>query len=166
MDKCFTVPTALPKGSPLLPQLEELDLEGCGFGDSVPVSRYDPETDKSSSPPRVNEPIIALLTSLFPRLQTLNLSYNSITSAVLTTEALTNLILEAPHRKGLRHLRLRGNRLDDLDGFQGVAELFKGNRDVPGWKLEELDLRDNSIGRLPSEMGLLPLDVFLVDGNT
>ncbi|KAJ8084346.1 hypothetical protein PM082_003115 [Marasmius tenuissimus] len=166
MDRCFTIPTALHKGSPLLPQLEELDLEGCGFGDSVPVSRFDLDTDKSSSSPRVNEPIIPLLTSLFPRLQTLNLSYNSITSAILTTEALTSLILEAPHRKGLRHLRLRGNRLDDLDGFQGVSELFKGNRDVPGWKLEELDLRDNNIGKLPSEMGLLPLDVFLVDGNT
>ncbi|KAL0578010.1 hypothetical protein V5O48_003960 [Marasmius crinis-equi] len=166
MDKCFTIPASLHRGSALLPQLEELDLENCAFGDFVAVSRIDLDTDKSSSPPRTNEPIIPLLTSLFPRLQTLNLSYNSLTSAILTTEGMTNLILEAPHRKGLRHLRLRGNRIDELDGFQGIAELFKGNRDVPGWKLEELDLRDNNIGKLPAEMGLLPLDVFLVDGNT
>jgi len=29
-----------------------------------------------------------------------------------------------------------------------------------------LDLRDNEIGKLPAELGLLPLDVLLVDGNT
>jgi hypothetical protein len=28
-----------------------------------------------------------------------------------------------------------------------------------------LDLRDNKISKLPSELGILPLDVFLVDGN-
>ncbi|KAG2362535.1 hypothetical protein BDR07DRAFT_1484740 [Suillus spraguei] len=48
---------------------------------------------------------------------------------------------------------------------KGIAELFKGNRSVPDWKLEELDLRDNEISKLPAELGLLPLDVFLVDGN-
>ena len=68
-------------------------------------------------------------------------------------------------RKGLRHLRLRGNRINELDGFQAIAERFRGNRDVPEWRLEELDLRDNEIGKLPAELGLLPLDVFLVDGN-
>jgi Leucine-rich repeat (LRR) protein len=68
-------------------------------------------------------------------------------------------------KKGLRHLRLRGNRIVDLDGFTAIAGMFKGNRNVPEWKLEELDLRDNEIGRLPPELGLLPLDVFLVDGN-
>ena len=33
------------------------------------------------------------------------------------------------------------------------------------WMLEELDLRDNEIGRLPAKLGILPLEVFLVDGN-
>jgi Leucine-rich repeat (LRR) protein len=69
-------------------------------------------------------------------------------------------------KKGIRHLRLRGNRITHLDGFTAIAATFKGNRDVPEWKLEELDLRDNEIGRLPPELGLLPLDVFLIDGNT
>jgi hypothetical protein len=27
---------------------------------------------------------------------------------------------------------------------------------VPEWKLEELDIRDNEIGKLPPELGLLP----------
>ena len=75
------------------------------------------------------------------------------------------IILRSPHRKGLRHLRLRGNRISDLDGFLGLAEAFKGNRDVVDWMLEELDVRDNEIGKLPPELGLLPMDVFLVDGN-
>jgi len=65
----------------------------------------------------------------------------------------------------LKHLRLRGNKIAELDGFQGLAEQFKGNRDVPNWKMEELDLRDNEIGKLPAELGLMPLDVLLVDGN-
>ena len=29
-----------------------------------------------------------------------------------------------------------------------------------------MDLRDNEIGKLPAELGLLPLEVFLVEGNT
>jgi len=61
---------------------------------------------------------------------------------------------------------LRGNQITHLDGFAAIAQMFKGNRLVSEWKLEELDLRDNEIGRLPPEMGLLPLDVLLVDGNT
>ena len=32
--------------------------------------------------------------------------------------------------------------------------------------METLDLRDNEIGKLPAELGLLPLDIFLVEGNT
>ena len=52
-----------------------------------------------------------------------------------------------------------------LKDSQGLAESFRGNRAVPEWKLEELDLRANEIGKLPPELGLLLLDVFLVDGN-
>lgn len=168
-----------------LPCLEELDLEGCNFSDMVPVLRADVSPSLSSSPPsspatssRTNEPLLPLLATLFPSLRTLNLSYNALASSALTPDALCALVLAfhsdgqrdngviAATKKGLRHLRLRGNRITDLDGFTGLADMFKGNRDVPEWKLEELDLRDNEIGRLPPEIGLLPLDVFLVDGNT
>ncbi|TFK49708.1 hypothetical protein OE88DRAFT_1632756 [Heliocybe sulcata] len=142
-----------------LPYLEELSLEGCGFGDSVPVFRGD------ASGGRTSESLLPLLATLFPSMQTLDLSDNALTSDALTEATLSSLVLSSSTRKGLKHLRLRGNRLDGLEGFTAIADHFKGNRDFPEWKLEELDLRDNAIGKLPPELGLLPLDVFLVDGN-
>ncbi|KZT23098.1 L domain-like protein [Neolentinus lepideus HHB14362 ss-1] len=161
MDPVVRLPTS---DGIFLPYLEELSLEGCGFGDSVPVFRADANGGVSPSG-RTSEQLLPLLSKLFPSLQTLDLSDNVVTSEALTDETLSGLILTSATRKGLRHLRLRGNRLDSLDGFAAIAEHFKGNRDFPEWKLEELDLRDNSIGKLPPELGLLPLDVFLVDGN-
>lgn len=168
------VSLSLPLGSDsnLLPNLEELKLDGCGLRDTIPVSRQEGPTSGTVTPPRANEHIIPLLIKLFPRLRTLDLSDNALTSACLQTDVLTSLILATPSgdtlhpaKSGLKQLRFRGNRFVELDGLQGVAELFKGNRTVPEWKLEELDLRDNEIGKLPPELGLLPLDVFLVDGN-
>ncbi|KIJ66849.1 hypothetical protein HYDPIDRAFT_174179 [Hydnomerulius pinastri MD-312] len=152
----------------LIPTLEELVLDGCGFGDQVSVTRQG--AAGSTTPPKSSEPLLPLLTRLFPSLRTLNLSYNALTSSALQRDVLIGLIMassqDAPvTRKGLRHLRLRGNRITDLDGFQEAAEIFKGHHSVPDWKLEELDLRDNEISKLPAELGLLPLDVFLVDGN-
>ncbi|KAG1883436.1 hypothetical protein F4604DRAFT_1738394 [Suillus subluteus] len=161
-DLCISLPTT---GEVLLPSLEELVLDGCGFGDQVSVTH---QTDTgTTTPPRSNDTLLPLLTRFFPSLRTLDLSYNALTSASLRQDILSSLILadNSNSRKGLRHLRLRGNRIDELDAFQGIADLFKGNRSVPDWKLEELDLRDNEISKLPAELGLLPLDVFLVDGN-
>jgi Leucine-rich repeat (LRR) protein len=163
MDRSFALPSSLCSTSGFLPCLEELDLEGCNLTDFVTV--YPDSSSGRTTPPRSTELILSILAKLFPSLQTLNLSYNTLTNASLTPEALSTLILTSPHRKGLRHLRLRGNKFSDLDGFLNLAQAFKGNRNVPGWKLEELDLRDNEIGKLPPELGLLPLDVFLVDGN-
>ncbi|KAH7884337.1 hypothetical protein F5I97DRAFT_1440989 [Phlebopus sp. FC_14] len=150
----------------LIPNLEELVLDGCGFGDQVSVIR---QLD-AGSPPKLTQALLPLLTRLFPNLRTLDLSYNALTSAALDKETLLNIIMASSQdlptpRKGLRHLRLRGNRITSLDGFQQTAEIFKGHRTVPDWKLEELDLRDNEISKLPPELGLLPLDVLLVDGN-
>ena len=163
MDRSFALPSSPGSISGFLPCLEELDLEGCNLTDMVTV--YPDSMSGRTSPPRSTEPILPTLTKLFPSLQTLNLSYNALTNASLTPEALSTLILSSPHRKGLRHLRLGGNKFSELDGFLNLAEAFKGNRNVPEWKLEELDLRDNEIGKLPPELGLLPLEVFLVDGN-
>ena len=169
MDRSFSVPR-IPEGPPgFLPKLEELDLEGCNLSDFVSIHATEHISDAGdgeTTPPRSSEPIIPTISKLFPSLQTLNLSYNALTNASLNPEALSSLIVASPHRRGLRHLRLRGNRISDLDGFVAVAEQFKGNREVAGWKMEELDLRDNEIGKLPPELGLLPLDVLLVDGNT
>ncbi|OSC97686.1 L domain-like protein [Trametes coccinea BRFM310] len=168
-DPSFSVPSV---DGVYLPCLEELSLENCNLGDSVPVSHVSDNGDDFN---RTSEPLLPLIARLFPSLRTLDLSYNALTSTALTKDALSVLILadsSATHegdssvKKGLRHLRLRGNRLNDLDGFQQLSERFRGNRDLPEWKLEELDLRDNEIGKLPPELGMLPLDVFLVDGNT
>ena len=169
MDRSFSVPR-IPEGPPgFLPKLEELDLEGCNLSDFVSIHATQHTSDAGggeTTPPRSSEPILPTISKLFPSLQTLNLSYNALTNASLNPQALSSLILASPHRRGLRHLRVRGNRISDLDGFVAVAEQFKGNREVAGWKMEELDLRDNEIGKLPPELGLLPLDVLLVDGNT
>lgn len=164
-DKSFALPSLSDTPGGLLPNLEELNLEGCGLPDLVNVVRSD-SSSGASTPPRSTEPILPLITKLFPSLRTLNLSYNALTSSSFTTETLSALILETGERKGLKHLRLRGNRLVELDGFQGIAESFKGNREVLAWKLDELDIRDNEVNKLLPELGLLPMDVFLVDGNT
>ncbi|KAF7361332.1 hypothetical protein MSAN_01165800 [Mycena sanguinolenta] len=168
MDRSLTLPPG-SHGEPLLPRLEELGLEGCNLGDSISISHVSAE-ETTPVVPSETKPLIPLLTELFPSLRNLNLAYNTLTSAALSAPVLTALIMAstgngAPERKGLRQLHLRGNRITDLDGFRDIALLFKGNRDVPEWGLEELDVRDNEIGKLHSELGLLPLDVFLVDGN-
>ncbi|KAF9073389.1 hypothetical protein BDP27DRAFT_1391006 [Rhodocollybia butyracea] len=135
----------------------ELDLEGCNFADTVPVSGL-------SGPTQQTLPLIPLITSLFPHLRTLNLSYNLLTSRALTREALEGVVLlsrddaKGISGKGLKHLNLRGNKLSSLDGFVGIAEALKSDED-------ELDLRDNDVDKLPPEMGMFPMEVFLVDGN-
>ncbi|KAG1722218.1 uncharacterized protein EDB91DRAFT_1175022 [Suillus paluster] len=141
-DLCVSLPTT---GDALLPNLEELVLDGCGFGDQVSVTRR--ADTGSTTPPRSNDALLHLLTR-----------FQDVISSLILADASNS-------RKGLRHLRLRGNQINELDGFQGIAELFRGNRSVPDWKLEELDLRDNEVSKLPAELGLLPLEVFLVDGN-
>ncbi|KAF8635071.1 hypothetical protein AX15_000561 [Amanita polypyramis BW_CC] len=161
LDRSFALPGG-PVEENLLPNLEELDLENCNLPDMIPVSRG---TGSSGSALRTTDPIIPLITKLFHNLQTLNLSYNSLSGCLQDVEALSALILARGGRRGLKQLRLRGNGIKDLDGLQGVASMFKGFREVPGWKLDELDIRDNNVEKLPPELGLLPLDVFLVDGN-
>ena len=167
LDLSVSLPCCQPEMDPgLIPTLEELVLEGCGFGDTVATTR---QVEGSAIPIKSSEPLLPLLTRLFPNLRTLDMSYNALTSAALQKDVIIGLIMasaqDAFSRPGLRHLRLRGNHITTLDGFQDLAEIFKGHRSVPDWKLEELDLRDNEISKVPPELGLLPLDVFLVDGN-
>ncbi|KAF9040779.1 hypothetical protein BJ165DRAFT_1492104 [Panaeolus papilionaceus] len=166
MDKSFSLPSHSGSLTGFLPVLEELNLEGCNLGDLVQVNEVSEAGSGSITPPKRSEMLVPILARLFPSLLTLNLAYNNLSNGALAPEGLTALILASPNRRGLRHLRLRGNRLTELDGFLGLAETFRSNRDNAAWKMEELDLRDNEIGKLPAELGLLPLDVFLVDGNT
>ncbi|KAF7328947.1 hypothetical protein MVEN_02524600 [Mycena venus] len=156
MDRSFTLPPAPHADAPLLPRLEELSLEGCNLGDAVPIARAAAEETTPLVPvPGESTPLLPLLTALFPRLRALNLAYNALTGAALSGPALAALVL----------CTCAGNRIADLDGLREIALRFRGNRTVPEWGLEELDVRDNEIGRLPAELGMLPLDVFLVDGN-
>jgi len=167
MDKTFSLPLAYEGQESFLPNLEELDLSNCGLSDLVNVTRSASNSITSSiAPSRSSEPILSLIAKLFPSLRALTLSENFLTSTSLTFETLSALILSTDERKGLKHLRLNGNRINELDGFQELAGLFKGNREVPGWKLDELDVSDNDIAKLPPELGLLPLDEFSVERNT
>jgi hypothetical protein len=78
-------------------------------------------------------------------------------------------------RVGLRRLGLCGNKIEELHGLRELAQVvFGAGADVANteavelrekWTLEELDVRENSIGALPGELGLLPLDSFQIDGN-
>ncbi|KAG1743461.1 hypothetical protein EDB19DRAFT_1698660 [Suillus lakei] len=161
-DLCVSLPTT---GEVLLQAWRNSFWMGVDSAIRISVTRR--ADTGATTPPRSNDTLLPLLTRLFPSLRTLDLSYNALTSASLQQDVLSSLILanDSNSRKGLRHLRLRGNRINELDAFEGIADLFKGNRSVPDWKLEELDLRDNEVSKLPAELGLLPLDIFLVDGN-
>jgi hypothetical protein len=146
------------------PLLAELKMDGCALGDALPVG--------VAGGPRAPEPLLPLVARLFPRLHLLDLAHNDLTSAALAEDVLRQLLLAgepdadgARAKDGLRVLRLQGNRLDTLDGLVALAGEFRANRRLAAWEMEELDLRDNAVARLPPELGLLPLDVLLVDGN-
>lgn len=158
-DQSFSLPsfTGVPEEG-FLPKLEELSFESCGLGDTVSYFVGDDSSGRKS------EPTLSLLAKLFPSVLTLNLTHNNITSLGLTASHLSELLLHKA--TPLRQLELSSNKITDLEGFVGLAEMFRGNREVQRWKMEKLDLRDNEIGGLPAELGLLPLEVFLVEGNT
>lgn len=155
-----------------LPSLEELALEDCMLEDDIPV-RHGPSENSMSTHEgarRVNT--IEYIADLFPSLLVLNLSYNNLTSASLTNLALSALLVPteataiSPKRRGLKVLQLRSNRITYLEAFESIGDLFKANRQVDGWQFEELDLRDNDIAKLPPMLGLIPMDILLVEGNT
>lgn len=170
-DPTFSLPLVMFSSgisSASLPNLEELNLEACSLNDSVSII---PETTAGHLPPFPSrkENTLQLIAKLFPSLSVLILSSNNLTTASVTADVLSTLILPSSAdgiiRKGLRILRLESNKIGSLEGFEPIAELFKGNRQVEGWRLEELDVRSNDIEKLPVLMGLLPLDVFLVENN-
>jgi hypothetical protein len=147
----------LPTGEgPLLPHLETLNLEGCALSDSVPGAE--------------EGGTLRVLARLFPSLRNLELAYNDLTGAALARETLELLLFAGGDRKGLRRLGLCGNKIGELEGLRELAlAVFGAEGDGDDrrkrWTLEELDVRENSIAALAGELGLLPLDIFLVDGN-
>jgi len=145
----------------LLPQLETLNLEGCALGDVVTG------VEVADGGP------LGVLAQLFPGLRNLELGYNNFTGAIIVRGVLERLFFMGDGgRVGLRRLGVCGNKIEELHGLREIAEAVFGTHSVDEdgelrrkWTLEELDVRGNSIARLPGELGLLPLDFFLVDGN-
>ena len=160
----------LPAGGdcgPLLPHLETLNLEGCALKDAVPGAEA------------AGGGTLRVLAQLFPSLRNLELAYNDLTGAALARETLEQLLFasevdaDGARRAGLRRLCLCGNRIGELEGLRELALAVFGAAEGDGdgderrkrWTLEELDVRENSIAVLAGELGLLPLEIFLVDGN-
>ena len=164
-EPAFILPAGGDSG-PLLPHLETLNLEGCALSDAVPGAE--------------NGGTLRVLARLFPSLRNLELAYNNLTGAALARETLEELLFAAesdggaaPRRAGLRRLCLCGNKIGELEGLRELAQAVFGAAAAAAegddrrvrWTLEELDVRENSIAVLAGELGLLPLDIFLVDGN-
>ncbi|KAH9174160.1 L domain-like protein [Lactarius sanguifluus] len=163
-EPAFVLPAGTNCG-PLLPQLETLNLEGCALSNTIPGA------DVAEGGP------LRVLARLFPSLRNLELAYNNLTGAALAREVLEELLFASEadgggaRRAGLRRLCLCGNKIGELEGLRELAQAVFGAEDGDGderhkrWTLEELDVRENSITALAGELGLLPLDIFLVDGN-
>lgn len=147
------------EAEPYFPFLEELRLDGCSLGDVINVAT--PANTRK-------EPLFNLIDYLFPTLAVLDLCENRLThlngiNGLLIPSNRNSLL--GPRRKGLKSLRLRGNKLADLTGLEDMAAIVRKEGKVEGWRLEELDLRENEIAKLTPILGFLPLDVMLVEGN-
>ncbi|KAG8867171.1 hypothetical protein FRC20_006544 [Serendipita sp. 405] len=158
MESSFVLPST-GLSVPALPHLEELCLDNCNLASEIPISQ-----ESGTTPSTSKDSLFHVIGSLFPTLSTLDLSYNALT----TLSGVGPLFIPDTEkkRKGLTTLRLRGNRLTSLEPLEELAGHWKGGAGIAGWRGEDIDLRDNEIGRLPPSLGLLPLDVLLVEGNT
>jgi Leucine-rich repeat (LRR) protein len=163
LDKSFALPHDVEIEN-LLPSLEELNLHNCKLMDRAMVSMCMLNQDPEMAP-RSNQDLLPLIIKMFPNLQILDLSENALRSS-FTEDILCQLVFAMDGRRGLKHLRLRGNRLQDLNGFKAIASSFNVSKSTAvNWTLEELDVGYNNIEELPCELGVLPLNILSVEGN-
>lgn len=83
--------------------------------------------------------LLSLLATIAPNLETLDLSWNGLT----TTQGIVDLLIPAAGL-GLRRLNLKGNKINDLEGLCETAK--RENKRT--WRCEEVDLSDNEIARV------------------
>lgn len=163
LDKSFALPHDVEIEN-LLPSLEELSLHNCKLVDLVMVSKCKLNEDPEMAP-RSGEYVLPLIIKMFPNLQILDLSENALRSS-FTERILRQLVFATNGRRGLKHLRLRGNRLENLNGFKAIASSFNVSKSTAAdWTLEELDVGYNNIEELPCELGVLPFNLLSVEGN-
>ena len=134
MDPSFSLPST-GKTQSYLPHLDELRLDNCNLGNSVQTTSEGGVSTKG--------PLIEMIGNLFPSLGTLDLSYNALTSLTGIPTLFTPD--EGVKRKGLKVLRVRGNRVDSLETLEELASGWHAGLGIQGWQGEEIDLRDNEL---------------------
>ena len=150
MDSSFSLPST-GRDHSYLPNLDELRLDNCNLGNSVQTT----STGALSS----KEPLMELIANLFPSLGTLDLSYNALTSLIGVAPLFTPD--EGAKRKGLKVLRVRGNRVDSLEALEELAGAWRSGSDIQGWRAEEIDLRDNELTKVSVAAPSVPFRLIL-----
>ncbi|KZT52928.1 hypothetical protein CALCODRAFT_67747 [Calocera cornea HHB12733] len=138
----------------VLDRVEELTMIDCGITESTRVQIDGMERQEGT---------FALIARLFPSMRILDLSYNQLPCLAGIREVL--LRRDNAERKGVRELKLKGCGVNNLDELVAILEDSGAEPAGSDLALRELDLSDNEISKLPPKLGLLPVDVLLVDGN-